>query len=602
MAQILADRRDISFVLHEIFEVGNLSRNEKYQEYTPKVMDLVINEARNLAVKEIYPTWKVGDEMGCKYENGEVTTPDGFKHAWDLLVEGEWLAMDRTTEYGGQGMPETLAMAAREYLTASNMSLMMLAVLTHGTGKIIEIFGTQEQKELYLEKVYTGEWGATMLLTEADAGSDLSVLNTTATQNPDGTYNIVGNKIFITGGDTDLADNIIHPVLARIEGAPAGSKGISLFLVPKFKVNPDGSLGERNDIVCTGIEEKMGLHGSPTCSMAMGSKGACTGTLLGEENRGLACMFYMMNEARLLTGTQGLACSSASYLHALQYARTRLQGSMIGSRDKKQVTIISHPDVRRMLLNMKMYVEGMRSLHYFISSREDQKHFLEDSSEKEKYQNLIDILIPIAKGYVTDRAVDVCNLGIQIFGGYGFTKEYPVEQLLRDVRITSIYEGTNGIQAMDLLGRKLTMKNGQLLTDLISEIETTLDKAREIPQTQNLAEKVSVVMAQWHKSALHMLEISKGKDVLNAYAHACPFMDVTGDLVMAWMLLWRAVVAVQKLESGAKKKDIAFYEGQLKSAENFIGTILPVTSGRIAAILEPCNAAVEISEEGFGGK
>ena len=602
MAQILADRRDISFVLHEIFEVGNLSRNEKYQEYTPKVMDLVINEAKNLAVKEIYPTWKVGDEMGCKYENGEVSTPEGFKHAWDLLVEGEWLAMDRTTEYGGQGMPETLAMAAREYLTASNMSLMMLAVLTHGTGKIIEIFGTQEQKDLYLEKVYTGEWGATMLLTEADAGSDLSVLNTTATQNPDGTYNIVGNKIFITGGDTDLADNIIHPVLARIEGAPAGSKGISLFLVPKFMVNPDGTLGERNDIVCTGIEEKMGLHGSPTCSMAMGSKGPCTGTLLGEENRGLACMFYMMNEARLLTGTQGLACSSASYLHALQYARTRLQGSMIGSKDKKQVSIISHPDVRRMLLNMKMYVEGMRSLHYFISSREDQKHFLEDSSEKEKYQNLIEILIPIAKGYVTDRAVDVCNLGIQVFGGYGFTKEYPVEQLLRDVRITSIYEGTNGIQAMDLLGRKLTMKNGQLLTDLISEIEITLDKAKEIPQTKDLAEKVGVVMAQWHESALHMLELSKGENVLNAYAHACPFMDVTGDLVMAWMLLWRAVVAVQKLESGAKKKDIAFYEGQLKSAENFIGTILPITSGRITAILAPCNAAVEITEEGFGGK
>lgn len=602
MAQILADRRDISFVLHEMFEVGNLSNHDKYKEFPPKVMDLVVNEAKNLAVKEIYPTWKVGDEMGCKYENGMVTTPEGFKHAWDLLVEGEWLAMDRNTEYGGQGMPETLAMAAREYLTASNMSLMMLGVLTHGTGKIIEIFGTKEQKELYLEKVYTGKWGATMLLTEADAGSDLSVLNTTATRNPDGTYNIVGNKIFITGGDTDLADNIIHPVLARIEGAPAGSKGISLFLVPKFMVNPDGTLGERNDIVCTGIEEKMGLHGSPTCSMAMGSKGACTGTLLGEENKGLACMFYMMNEARLLTGTQGLACASASYLHALQYARTRLQGSMIGSKDKKQVTIISHPDVRRMLLNMKMYVEGMRSLHYFISSREDQKHFLEESSEKEKYQNLIDILIPIAKGYVTDRAVDVCNLGIQVFGGYGFTKEYPVEQLLRDVRITSIYEGTNGIQAMDLLGRKLTMKNGQLLTDLISEIEITLDKAKGIAQTKALSEKVGVVMAQWHKSALHMLELSKGQEVLNAYAHACPFMDVTGDLVMAWMLLWRAVVAVQKLESGANKKDIAFYEGQLKSAENFIGTILPVTSGRITAILEPCNAAVEITEEGFGGK
>jgi hypothetical protein len=602
MAQILADRRDVGFVLHEQFEIGSLSQHEEYADFGPKVVDMVINEARNLAIKEIYPTWKTGDEQGCKFEGGSVTTPEGYKKAWQLLVEGEWMAMDRSIEWGGQGMPEGVAMAAREYLIAANMSLLMMAVLNHGSGKIIEIFGNEQQKDLYLKKVYTGEWGATMLLTEPEAGSDLSALTATAVRNPDGTYNIVGNKLFITAGDTDLAENIIHPVLARIEGAPAGSKGISTFLVPKFWVNDDGSLGDRNDVVCTGIEEKMGLHGSPTCTMSLGSKGKCIGTLLGEENKGLAIMFYMMNEARLLTGTQGLACSSASYLHSLEYARTRLQGPMMGSKDKSQVAIINHPDVRRMLLNMKMYVEGMRSLHYYLASREDFKRFITDKQEKETIQNVIDILIPIAKGYVTDRAMEVCNTGIQIFGGYGFTQEFPVEQLSRDVRITAIYEGTNGIQAIDLLGRKMFLKNGQLLTDLVTEIKKTIDAAKDMEQTKALAEKTEDIMEQWQNAAQYLSETATGPDMLKGYLHACPLMQVTGDVVMAWMLLWRAVTAVQKLEGKVKKKDIAFYEGQLKTAEHFIRTVLPITSGTVNTILDTCGAAVEISDDSFGGK
>ena len=602
MAQILADRRDISFVLHELYKIGNLSQYEKYADFGPKVMDMVVNEARNLAVKEIYPTWKTGDEEGCKYANGKVTTPEGFKAAWDLLVEGEWLAMDRNVDWGGQGMPETLAMAAREYLTAANMALLMIAVLNHGSGKIIEIFGNDKQKELYLKKVYSGEWGATMLLTEAEAGSDLSALTTTATKNDDGTYSLVGNKLFITAGETDLAENIIHPVLARIEGAPAGSKGISLFLVPKFWVNDDGSLGERNDIVCTGIEEKMGLHGSPTCTMSLGSKGKCIGTLLGEENKGLMSMFYMMNEARLSTGTQGLSCSSASYLHALDYARTRLQGPMMGAKEKNQVAIINHPDVRRMLLNMKMFVDGMRSLHYYIASREDFKQFVDDKAEKEKMQNVIDILIPIAKGYVTDRAIEVCNIGIQIFGGYGFTKEFPVEQLSRDVRITAIYEGTNGIQAIDLLGRKLGMKGGQLLTDLVEEMKKTIDLAKGMDPLKALGEKTETVMQEWENAARHLSETASGPNMLKGYAHACPLMQITGDVVMAWLLLWRAVVAKQKLEGKVKKKDIAFYEGQVQTAEYFIRTVLPITSGLVNTVLDTCGVAIDMDDASFGGK
>ncbi|PIE67890.1 MAG: acyl-CoA dehydrogenase [Deltaproteobacteria bacterium] len=602
MAQILADRRDISFVLHELYEIGNLSQHEKYADFGPKVIDMVVNEARTLAVKEIYPTWKTGDEEGCTYTNGEVTTPEGFKAAWDLLVEGEWLAMDRNVDWGGQGMPETLAMAAREYLTAANMALLMISILNHGSGKIIEIFGNDKQKALYLKKVYSGEWGATMLLTEAEAGSDLSALTTTATKNDDGTYSLVGNKLFITAGETDLSENIIHPVLARIEGAPAGSKGISLFLVPKFWVNDDGSLGERNDIVCTGIEEKMGLHGSPTCTMSLGSKGKCIGTLLGEENKGLMSMFYMMNEARLSTGTQALSCSSASYLHALDYARTRMQGPMMGAKEKKQVAIINHPDVRRMLMNMKMFVDGMRSLHYYIASREDFKQFVDDPAEKEKMQNVIDILIPIAKGYVTDRAVEVCNIGIQIFGGYGYTKEFPVEQLLRDVRITAIYEGTNGIQAIDLLGRKLGMKGGQLLTDLMTEMKKTIDLAKGMDPLKALAEKTETVMQEWENAARHLSETASGPNMLKGYAHACPLMQITGDVVMAWLLLWRAVVAKQKLNGKVKKKDIAFYEGQVQTAEYFIRTVLPVTTGLVNTVLDTCGVAVELEDASFGGK
>ena len=602
MAQILADRRDISFVLHELYEIGNLSQYEKYADFGPKVMDMVVNEARNLAVKEIYPTWKTGDEEGCTYANGKVTTPEGFKAAWDLLVDGEWMAIDRNVDWGGQGMPEALAMAAREYLVAGNMALMMIAMLNYGSGKIIEFFGNDKQKELYLKKVYSGQWGATMMLTEPEAGSDLSALTTTATRNDDGTYSLVGNKIFITAGETDLAENIIHPVLARIEGAPAGSKGISLFLVPKIWVNDDGSLGERNDIVCTGIEEKMGLHGSPTCSMSLGSKGKCIGTLLGEENKGLMSMFYMMNEARLSTGSQGLSCSSASYLHALDYARTRLQGSMIGAKEKKQVAIINHPDVRRMLMNMKMNVDGMRSLHYYIASREDFKQFVDDAAEKEKMQNVIDILIPIAKGYVTDRAVEVCNIGIQIFGGYGFTKEFPVEQLSRDVRITAIYEGTNGIQAIDLLGRKLGMKGGQLLTDLVEEMKKTIDLAKGMDPLKALGEKTETVMQEWENAARHLSETASGPNMLKGYAHACPLMQITGDVVMAWLLLWRAVVATQKLEGKAKKKDIAFYQGQVQTAEYFIRTVLPITSGLVNTVLDTCGVAVEMDDASFGGK
>jgi alkylation response protein AidB-like acyl-CoA dehydrogenase len=602
MAQVIADRKDVDFVLHEQLQVGALSEHAVFADFNKKVVDMIITEARGLAIKELLPTDKIGDEIGCKFEKGEVKTPDEFKRAWRLLREGEWLAPSRDPKWGGQGMPETVAMATKDYLIGGNMALLLFAGLTHGAARLVEIFGTDAQKATYLKKMFTGEWTGTMLLTESEAGSDLGALTTTAVQNPDGTYSITGNKIFISGGEHDLTENIIHPTLARIEGAPAGSRGISLFLVPKFLVNEDGSLGERNDVYCTGIEEKMGIHGSSTCSMALGSKGNCIGTLLGQENKGLAAMFVMMNEERLMVGAQAGSCISSSYLHALEFARTRVQGPKLGSKDGTSVAIIQHPDVRRMLLTMKAYVEGARSLLYYVANCEDRKHLAKDEAEREKYQNLIDVLIPVAKGYVSDRAVEMCSMGIQVFGGYGYSADYPVEKLMRDVRITPIYEGTNGIQAMDLLGRKLGMKKGRLFMDLLGEIQKTIAEGKKIERTRVLAETVEKALGRVGDAAMHLGMTAMSADVAIAFANATQFLDVTGDVIMAWMLLWRATLAAKGLENPAGKKDAAFYEGQLKSAEFFTQTVLPVTHGRIAAIFNNCRAAIDISEDSFGGK
>jgi hypothetical protein len=603
MAQQIADRRDIDFVLHEQFHVDEFSKHERFAEFNKKAVELIVSEARNLAVKEILPTRKEGDEEGCKFEGGKVTVPESFHRAYKLFREGEWLAMPEKAEWGGQGMPYTVAMAAAEYFNAANYAFMMYPGLTHGAGNLVEAFGTEKQKELFLKKMYTGQWGGTMLLTEPNAGSDVGALETRAVPNGDGTYSITGQKIFISSGEHDLCENIVHPVLARIEGAPAGTKGISLFLVPKYRVNDDGSLGAFNDVVCAGIEEKMGIHGNATCVLNLGEKGNCLGTLLGEENKGMRAMFLMMNGARLSVGIQGLACATDSYINAVNYAKERIQGRHLLKMMEKEaagVPIIQHPDVRRMLLTMKAYVEGMRSLLYYIAYCEDMTLLSGVEEDKEKYQDLVDMLIPIAKGYVTDRAFEVCNFGMQVFGGYGYIRDYPQEQLVRDCKITQIYEGTNGIQAMDLLGRKLGMKKGKLVMDLMGEINRTIQHAKGIVGMQAHAEKVEEALNKLGEVAMHLGKTAMSERILQAFAYAYPLMEVFGDVVMAWMLLWRASLASEAL-AGAKKKDVAFYNGQIKSSEYFVHTVLPATLGRMNAILETNGAAVEIDEAAFIG-
>ncbi|EMS80662.1 acyl-CoA dehydrogenase [Desulfotignum phosphitoxidans] len=601
MAQSIADRRDQEFVLHEMLNAADLASHDRFKEFNKKTMDMVLTEARNLAVKELLPVSKEGDETGCTLENGKVTIPSSFHRAYKLFCEGEWVAMCDDPEFGGQGMPRILSMAAGELFTGANCAFLMYPGLTHGAGKLVEEFGTEDQKKKYLENLYTGKWAGTMCLTEPEAGSDVGNLTTIAKRNEDGTFSITGSKIFISGGDQDLTENIIHPVLARIEGAPAGTKGISLFLVPKYRVNDDGTISEPNDVTCTGLEEKMGIHGNATASLAFGSKGNCIGELLGAENKGMKAMFVMMNEARLGVGLQGFGFASASYVNAVNYAKERIQGTdltKIFDKDPKPVAIINHPDVKRQLLHMKAYVDGMRSLMYFAALCFDKVLTSTDDTDKDTWQGLIELLIPVVKGYITDRAFEVCTQGVQVFGGYGFISEYPQEQLLRDCKITSIYEGTNGIQAMDLLGRKLGLKKGKPFMDLLTRMNQTIAAAKEIPELADMAVRVETAVNKLGETAMHMGMTAMSEKVLDAFAVAHPFLDVTGDVVMAWLELWRAVTAQPKIGS-AKKKDAAFYQGQVTTAKYFIQWVLPATLGKMDALKGNIPAIMEMPEDAF---
>jgi alkylation response protein AidB-like acyl-CoA dehydrogenase len=605
MALELADPRDQEFLLYEVFDADTMSETEKFADFNMKTGKMLLKEARNLAVNEILPTNKLGDvenghPEGIKLENGQVYVPPSYHTPYKNYCEGGWLAMCDEEEWGGQGMPHLLAMACGELFTSANCAFLMYPGLTHGCGNVIKECGSEEMKQKYLKKVFTGEWGGTMCLTEANAGSDVGALETVATKNDDGTYNIVGNKIFISGGDSDLVSNVIHPVLARIEGAPAGTKGISLFLVPKYRVNEDGSVGESNDVETVGIEEKMGIHGNATCSLAFGSKGNCIGELIGEENKGMKYMFLLMNEARQGVALQGLGFAAASYSNAVNYAKERIQGPALLDAlnpDPVKVPIIQHPDVRRQLLLMKSYVEGCRYLCYYLSRCFDKIAIADSDEEKDKWNGLIEILTPIAKSYCTDKAVEVASSGVQIYGGYGFIEEYPQAQLLRDCRITMIYEGTNGIQAMDLLGRKLGMKKGKLFMDLTAQIAKTIGEAKKVEGVADMAASVENVLNKLGEVAMHLGKTAMSEKVTTAFAYAHPFLEATGDVCSAWMLLWRATIAQQKL--GKKKKDDVFYNGVIKSAQYFINSVLPITLGKMQAILDSDGATVEMDEASF---
>ncbi len=602
MSQLIADQKEIEFILYKQLNAEELLTFGKYKDFSKKTFNMIISEARKIGLNEILPTLVDGDRQGVHFENGKVTVPDSFHRARKVVREADLTSTMEDPQYGGQGIPFLISMAIMEYTVGANYALSGYIHMGHGTGKMIEIFGTKKLKELFLENLYTSKWAGTMLLTEPEAGSDVGAITTIARENDDGTYSITGNKIFITDGEHDMSENIIHPVLARIEGAPGGSRGISIFIVPKIWVNQDKSLGEPNDIQCLGVEEKMGFHGSATCSMALGSKGKCRGFLLGTKNKGLEIMFHMMNEARLSVGFQGSTAASIAYLYALDYARQRVQGKDIAQARNpaaKSVPIICHPDVRRMLTWMKSHVDGMRSMIYYVSLCIDKKENASTETEREQAGDMVELLTPVIKAYCTERGFEICVQAVQVFGGYGYTKEFPVEQLVRDVKIASIYEGTNGIQAMDFLGRKMGMKKGLVFKTFINKMNMTIASANKIESLKPMAEALAEAVENFGKTAMKIGGASVSEKYAAAFANAHPFLEVTGDVTMGWMHLWRALAATTALEKKTRKKDRLLYEGIITCARFYMETVLPMAVGRMASVRALSDAALTMDESSF---
>ncbi len=603
MAQLIADRKEIDFILYDLLDAETLTTCKKFKDFSKKMFDMVISEARKLSIKEILPTLAESDKNGVRYENGQVKPPRSFYRAKQLIRESEFVSTMEDPEWGGQGLPYVVSTAIMEYVVGANYALSGYVHMGHGTGKMIELYGTDQQKQLFLKNLYTAKWSGTMVLTEPEAGSDVGALTTSARKNDDGTYSITGNKIFITAGDHDLSENIIHPVLARVEGAPKGSKGISIFIVPKIWVNEDKTLGEPNDVQCTGIEDKMGMHGSATCSLSFGANGTCRGFLLGKENQGLEIMFHMMNEARLNVGFQGSTAASLAYLYALEYAKTRVQGKEIAcikDPDAASIPIIRHPDVRRMLTWMKAHVDGMRSLIFYVSDCFDKKEVAENEESRIFSEDMLGLLTPVVKAYCAERGFQVCVEAIQVFGGYGFTREFPVEQLARDVKIASIYEGTDGIQAMDLLGRKLGLKKGMVYTNFLGEINKIIALAKEKDTLIPLAEALEKNVQALGLTAMTIGGAAMSENYNTAFVNAHPFLEVTGDIALGWMHLWRALKATCALEKNPKQKDRVFYNGIIIIARFYIETVLPVTFGKMKSVQALSSAALEVEEAAFG--
>ncbi|RME19977.1 MAG: acyl-CoA dehydrogenase, partial [Deltaproteobacteria bacterium] len=567
----------------------------------------VLDEAIKMATDVLAPLNPVGDREGLKYENGNVITPSGFKEAWKKFSEGGWIGMVHDPDLGGQGLPNVLKFLASEIFAGANIAFFLTSMLTEGAAHLIQAFGTDEMRKLYCPNMYTGRWTGTMCLTEPQAGSDVGNLKTSARPNGDH-YLISGSKIFISAGEHDLTENIIHPVLARIEGAPKGTKGISLFLVPKYLVNPDGSLAGPNDVRCGGIEHKMGIHASPTCTMNFGDEGNCRGWLLGEPNKGMACMFQMMNEARLGVGIQGLGLASVAYQSALSYAHERTQGaSWKAGKDPNapRVPIIEHPDVRRMLMFMKSLTEGMRALMYSVARHIDLSMHSPDEKERELNKNMVELLTPVCKAYGSDWGFRVNEVAVQVFGGYGYCQEYPVEQYLRDQKISSIYEGTNGIQAIDLIGRKIARNNGEYLRQFVGMmkkvVEPNLDHPRlgSVAQKQNHAIDTVVELTTWLGQAF-------GKDMAVPLLNACPYLEAFGHMTLGYYLLQGALIADEKLQQLMKQSasqdvaeaaktnpDVGFYHDRILSARFFANYMLPRVDSIAAAIKTDDRSALE---------
>jgi len=620
MGSMILDDRDQRFVLNEMLEIEKLCESKPFADFSGDMFEMILNEAKKFAENRVFPTLVEGDRVGCRLENGQVHVPQCFAGPYKMFCEGGWNVMSFSPEDGGQGLPMVMRTAAHEWF-GHNFSFMSYPGTGEGAAHLIAVYGTEAQKRKYMDKMVTGEWGGTMVLTEPGAGSDVGNLSTKAIRQPDGTFRLQGSKIFITAGDHDLVENIIHPVLARIEGDPAGTKGISIFLVPKYRVNEDGSLGERNDFEIAKIEEKLGIHGSSTCAMNFGDNGACYAELLGEERQGMKIMFQMMNEARLGVGLQGVSAAAIAYRHAVRYARDRLQGSSLmdfKNPEAPRVPIIQHADVRRMLLWMKANTESMRAMAYFSAYCFDKERMAKSDEDREKWIGYAEVLTPIVKAYCSDVAFRVTELAMQVYGGYGYCSEYPVEQFMRDEKIASIYEGANGIQAMDLVGRKLGMKKGGYFMSLLGEMNTAIAAYKDDPAVAGFAAEMQGAVNTLGEAAMYFAKCGKEGNFFVPLAHAYPFLMMMGKVVSGWLLFWGAGVASRKLDALCQaqgvdradpaawgkllkqNEDAAFYAGKISGAKFFMKNVLPEVDAAVKAIKTGDLSVVEIAEESFG--
>ncbi|RJO63786.1 MAG: acyl-CoA dehydrogenase [Myxococcales bacterium] len=607
------DDRDIRFNLWEYLNLDEIIKLPAYAELDRETVEILLANAFKMAKDVIAPSNMPGDREGCHYNpDGTVTTPKGYKEMYDAYVGDGWIGLTVPGEWGGVGAPQMVGMAASEAFVGANAAFGMYPGLTHGALALIMDEGTEEQKKTFLEKMITGQWGGTMCLTEAGAGSDVGANKTSAVKVREGYYKITGQKIFISSGDHDLVENNIHLVLARTPDAPKGVKGLSLFIVPKHRVKADGSLGQFNDVTCVGIEHKMGIKASSTCTLAFGEKDACEGWLIGKEGDGIKIMFHMMNEARLGVGLQGLGVAAAAYNEALDYARERVQGAdaaRFKDPTATAVPIINHPDVRRMLMIQRAIVHGMRALMLKTARYADLA--LKGSGEaQEKAKGMLELLTPICKGYGTDQAFDVTRLAIQTLGGYGYVSEYPCEQYMRDAKIFSIYEGTNGIQAMDLIGRKMGMKGGMVFMNFVTEMQEHLARLKEHAATRDFAAEFEQTLGDMQNLAMTFMGKGMEGKIVDVLLNATSFLRFMGNLSLAWLHGEMAMLAADKLAAIFKAKgakddaaqkallndspEAAFYDGKVKTARFYHNALLPENRSLAQSMLKEDNSVMEI--------
>jgi hypothetical protein len=590
-----APLRDIRFVVHEVLDFEQNYRAYGREDLNRDLLEGILEEGARFAEDVLAPTNRIGDEHGLTFENGQVKAPPGFKEAYDRYCKDGWITMTADPEWGGQGLPEGFALAFGEMLVSGNMAWRMYSGLTESAALTIEAHASEEIKRTYLPKMVSGEWSGTMCLTEAHSGTDLGILRTKAEPRPDGSFAVTGTKIFISAGDHDLTSNIVHLVLARLPDAPPGTRGISLFVVPKFQPDANGDAGKANGVTCGSIEHKMGIHASPTCVMHFNES---VGWLVGKPNEGLACMFTMMNHARLGVGLQGHGQSELAWQASIAYANDRLQGrAMTGPKEpgKPADPIIVHPDIRRMLLTQKAFVEGGRVLCFLTGREIDSAHMNPDEAQRKRSSDLIAFLTPVVKGFLTEVAMEVTSLAVQIHGGSGFIRETGVEQLMRDARITPIYEGTNGIQALDLLGRKVFGTGGKSQQMISARMVESIQKFGSLPELAPLAADLGKRLEQWGK-----LTAEVGKAAMTnpeeVGAAATDYLQVAGYMCLGWCWLVAAGVAAKKL---AENPDDDFYKAKLVTAKHYFTRILPRMDGHVAAARAGAAGLMALSPEQF---